>query len=1078
MTSDLDRRLEAQHHLSPASVDLARPLALAVSIEPALLRAMRRLWLPAAGAEAESALWLGPLVETRTPTLITLHTGLRDHFLDELAALHANPQSRSRVEAARALVTRAHQGFSPALQLEEELVWSSIRGDEEAMSAAVDQVLAAYAGGQRNGLEQWAARAWSRLPLRVRNAAAGAALFEMARKSALPVRLARGPEATPARAESVALIAARLPQTQLGVARHGTTLQIGEVELGYSIAVPNTAPILVQLQTDDHGEGEWLHIAAGERLIREVGPGALRLRSTSGELYEIPALPLHLAARQFSDRLHVQLSFSDWREEANQHLPPGLQRTAQKLFEDGANGEIGTPLAEILLPPSIRSRLSPPTPLLLDLDADTAVWPWESLTLAGQALGATRIISRLPVPPSPARASADGRTVMLAVDPTTDRNGSARLASEELADALKLRGFDAHVLREGLPLRQELSLLRLLGIASTARLAPRRGESGRPAIHLLGTEGFVTLDDILAGGAPDCVMLDLQLEPMDAPLTSSTETTAPPDFEQEARLAHGIATALVAAGARCVVLKIRSNEEDVEWLSASGLHEALAAGMTIGEAVRQLRAGSLPRARSGFKVKKGREPATRAHWCQTLLFGDPQWTLGDPATTHLGSEAIEPKGGLLLAARIDGNVLKEFGAGLFRIHPGTELDLQRTTIGEMNADAPILLLIHSLASNIRGSFGDLWQGTAAESWSTLRAEYGPNALAYQYASLGRSPLESALFLARALPSGAHLHLLTLSEGGLLGELLCRSQRIGGQAPFDADDLALFEGDSEAMESIDELSRVLQAKRLRIERFVRVACPARGSQLLDWLPTIGKVASRLLPWPLEAAMRFAGSLVEPAHMPGFSAVIPDAPLIRMLNRSDVSVESDLSALVGVATPSGGLLKRLSGMLLSRLSGGESDLVVDARSALAGTHRFGLAWTARVKGPDVDHFHYFTNADSTSLALERLGSGTAAGWQRLREGAGQPPASARVANLPGEHSATTTASRAPLGRGARGKDVTQLQTALKHHGAQLEVDGLFGPSTEMAVRQFQRTHGLTADGIAGPQTLSVLLGDTAA
>lgn len=1077
MTSDLDRRLEAQHHLSPASADLARPLALAVSIEPALLRAMHRLWLPAAGAEAESALWLGPLVETRTPTLITLHPGLRDRFLDELAALHANPQSRSRVDAARALVTRAHQGLSPALQLEEELVWCGIRGDEEAMSAAVDQVLAAYAGGQRNGLEQWAARAWSRLPLRVRNAAAGAALFEMARKSALPVRLTRGPEATPARAESLALIAARLPQTQLGVARHGATLQIGEVESGYSIAVPNTAPILVQLQTDDSGDGEWLHIAAGERLIREVGPAALRLRSTSGELYELPALPLHLVARQFSDRLQVQLLFADWREEANQPLPPSLQRIAQKLFEDGANGELGTPLAEILLPPSIRSRLSPPTPLLLDLDADTAVWPWESLTLTGQALGATRIISRLPLPPGPPRTPTAGKTIMLAVEPTTDRNGSARLASEELAEALKLHGFDAHVLGEGLPLRQELSLLRLLGIASTARLVPPRGESGRPAIHLLGTEGFVTLDDVLAGGAPDCVLLDLRLEPMNVP-TSSTETTAAPDFAQAARLAHDVATALVAGGARCVVLKIRGNEEDAEWLSASGLHEALAAGMPIGEAVRQLRAGSLPRAHSGLKVKKGREPMSRAHWCQTLLFGDPQWTLSDPATTHLGSEAIEPKGDLLIAARIDGNVLNEFGAGLFRIQPGTELDLQRTAIGEMNADAPILLLIHSLASNIRGSFGDLWQGTAAESWSALRAKYGPNALAYQYASLGRSPLESALFLARALPSGARLHLLTLSEGGLLGELLCRSQRIGGQAPFDADDRALFEGDSTAMESIDELSRVLQAKRLRIERFVRVACPARGSQLLDWLPTIGKVASRLLPWPLEAAMRFAGSLVEPAHMPGFAAVIPDAPLIRMLNRLDVSVESDLSALVGVATPSGGLLKRLSGMLLSRLSGGESDLVVDTHSALAGTHRFGLAWTARVEGPDVDHFHYFTNADSTSLALARLASGTAVGWQRLREGAGQPPASTRAVKQPGDNSAASTTSPAILGRGARGKDVTQLQTALKHHGAQLEVDGLFGPSTEMAVRQFQRAHGLTADGTAGPQTLSVLLGDTAA
>ncbi|MBS0346183.1 MAG: peptidoglycan-binding protein [Proteobacteria bacterium] len=167
-----------------------------------------------------------------------------------------------------------------------------------------------------------------------------------------------------------------------------------------------------------------------------------------------------------------------------------------------------------------------------------------------------------------------------------------------------------------------------------------------------------------------------------------------------------------------------------------------------------------------------------------------------------------------------------------------------------------------------------------------------------------------------------------------------------------------------------------------------------------------------------------------------------------------------------------------MLLSRLSGSDSDLVVDARSALAGTHRFGLAWSARVEGPDVDHFHYFTNADSASLALTRLSSGTATGWQRLREGAGLPPASARAANRPGDDPAIGAAFPTLLRRGAQGQDVTQLQTALKHHGAQLEADGLFGPSTEMAVRQFQQAHGLPADGIAGPQTLSVLLRDTAA
>ncbi len=58
------------------------------------------------------------------------------------------------------------------------------------------------------------------------------------------------------------------------------------------------------------------------------------------------------------------------------------------------------------------------------------------------------------------------------------------------------------------------------------------------------------------------------------------------------------------------------------------------------------------------------------------------------------------------------------------------------------------------------------------------------------------------------------------------------------------------------------------------------------------------------------------------------------------------------------------------------------------------------------------------------------------------------------------------------GARGEDVRRFQSRLNTHGADLRLDGIFGPATLAALRAFQRTHGLLVDGIAGPLTLKVL------
>ena len=62
---------------------------------------------------------------------------------------------------------------------------------------------------------------------------------------------------------------------------------------------------------------------------------------------------------------------------------------------------------------------------------------------------------------------------------------------------------------------------------------------------------------------------------------------------------------------------------------------------------------------------------------------------------------------------------------------------------------------------------------------------------------------------------------------------------------------------------------------------------------------------------------------------------------------------------------------------------------------------------------------------------------------------------------------------LRRGSQGDEVADLQMLLNSkYGYDLEVDGNFGKATESAVKDFQKKHGLTADGVVGKKTWAAL------
>ncbi len=376
-------------------------------------------------------------------------------------------------------------------------------------------------------------------------------------------------------------------------------------------------------------------------------------------------------------------------------------------------------------------------------------------------------------------------------------------------------------------------------------------------------------------------------------------------------------------------------------------------------------------------------------------------------------------------------------------------------------DEPVLVFIHGSFSSLAGSFGALWAHDDAEAVAiraSLARQYGDRVYTYEHRTLTASPIENAAALAALLPTGTPIHLVTHSRGGLVGELLCLGAVDGAETLLDETTLAKLFGEDRSiapqlglprLAKEDEAARraayardrgalgALLGRRLEIRRFVRVAAPARGTTLasgrLDrWLSVLNDLSSRLLPVPLLGeAMDFVFAVVkertDPRTLPGLEAMMPGSALTRLLNHPALVTDADLSVIAG-DIEGGTLWQRFKVLMTDWFYGAEHDLVVNTASMMGGLARKpGQARWLRDQGPDVDHFHYFTNARSLRwlhAGLTRR-DGDAAGFAPLTEApAAEPKWRAAVARsrAPGE--------RRPLAVLIPGMMGSHLQLAHRH------------------------------------------------
>ena len=74
-------------------------------------------------------------------------------------------------------------------------------------------------------------------------------------------------------------------------------------------------------------------------------------------------------------------------------------------------------------------------------------------------------------------------------------------------------------------------------------------------------------------------------------------------------------------------------------------------------------------------------------------------------------------------------------------------------------------------------------------------------------------------------------------------------------------------------------------------------------------------------------------------------------------------------------------------------------------------------------------------------------------------------------------TPLSERLPVERGASGETARLVQEQLVTHGAELEIDGVFGTATEDMIRAFQFANGLAVSGVVHSTTAALLYMDTA-
>ena len=312
------------------------------------------------------------------------------------------------------------------------------------------------------------------------------------------------------------------------------------------------------------------------------------------------------------------------------------------------------------------------------------------------------------------------------------------------------------------------------------------------------------------------------------------------------------------------------------------------------------------------------------------------------------------------------------------------------------ADAPLLVLLHGTFSETHGTFGKLWQHHPNKV-RELFTRYGNRVYGFDHPTLTASPIDNALLLVRSLPQGARLHLLTHSRGGLVAEVLAR---MCAKPDLDEKSLAPFKTPDHRnqLKALRELATELKGRDIRVERVVRVACPARGTLLasrrLDAYVSVLKWSLELAAIPVAPTLldfigEVASQRTDPGLLPGLECMLPESPLVQWLHASEGADAGPLPGQLRVVAgdiQGDSITSWVKTLLADAFYWTDNDLVVQTRSMYGGTPRAPTGGHAAAtfvleRGGKVTHFSYFSEPRSAEAICNALVQDSPAGFRPI-------------------------------------------------------------------------------------------------